>query len=45
MCFTLCGLILLALAGSFGMVLLAAALGPSELPKLPPTWNSDWARP
>lgn len=26
MCFTLCGLILLALAGSFGMVLLAAAL-------------------
>ncbi|WP_426617196.1 MFS transporter [Raoultella sp. R2A007] len=26
MCFTLCGLVLLALAGSFGMVLLAAAL-------------------
>ena len=23
----------------------AASSGPIELPKLPPTWNSDWARP
>jgi len=23
----------------------AASSGPSDVPKFPPTWNSDWAKP
>src|SRR5690606_30523681 len=28
-----------------GMTMTAASSGPSAVPKLPPTWNSDWAKP
>ena len=29
----------------FGTTMNAAASGPSAEPILPPTWNTDWARP